>query len=140
MKLVTQIFASAFLFVSMHQFVGADIFGDWVTVNEDTGERKSIVRIYEKDGAVFGKITDLLLQPNDSVCKECKGELKDQPVVGMDIITNLKKDGKKYAGGRILDPNNGKVYDAKIWRKGDTLFVRGYIGFLYRTQEWVLAE
>ena len=42
----------------------------------------------------------------------------------------------KYAGGTIMDPDNGKTYKCKMWVKGDVLTSRGYIGFLYRTQQW----
>jgi len=38
-----------------------------------------------------------------------------------------------------MDPENGKVYDCKVWvdeDEPDKLNVRGYIGFFYRTQNW----
>jgi len=46
----------------------------------------------------------------------------------------------KWRDGRILDPNNGKYYDCQIWLEDNKLKVRGYIGFFYRTQEWIRAE
>jgi uncharacterized protein (DUF2147 family) len=30
-----------------------------------------------------------------------------------------------------------KVYKAEIWVEGGTLKVRGYVGFLYKTQTWL---
>lgn len=119
----------------------SDITGRWQTVDDDTGEAKSIVEIYQKDGQYFGEVRDLLLKPDDTVCEECKGQLKNQPVVGMQIITDMEKEGDEYEGGEILDPETGKVYRAKMWLEDeDTLKVRGYLGFLYRTQTWQRVE
>lgn len=119
----------------------ADITGRWQTVDDETGEAKSIVRIYEQDGQYFGEVEDLLLKPDDTVCEECKGERKNQPVVGMQIITGMEKEDDEYEDGEILDPETGKVYDAKMWLEDeDTLKVRGYLGFFYRTQTWDRLE
>ena len=52
-------------------------------------------------------------------------------------MNNLEKDDDEWGDGEILDPNNGKIYDCKIWLEGnDILKVRGYVGFFYRTQTW----
>ncbi|MCO1334718.1 DUF2147 domain-containing protein [Microbulbifer sp. OS29] len=119
------------------QASAADILGNWRTIDDETGETKSIVKIYEKDGKYYGQVVDLLQKPNDTACDNCPGDLKGKPIVGMDVITGLVQKGKKYEGGEILDPVKGKVYDCKAWLEGDnTLKVRGYLGFLYRTQTW----
>jgi len=119
----------------------ADITGSWQTIDDETGEAKSIVEIFEREGRYYGKVQDLLLKPDDTVCEECKGPRKGQQVVGMEIITGLKKDGDEYTGGEILDPESGNVYRAKLWLEDDdTLKVRGYLGFFYRTQTWHRAE
>lgn len=110
--------------------------GYWQTIDDHSGKAKSIVRIYEEDGQFMGQIVDLLLKPDDSVCKECKGDLLNQPIVGMTILQGLEKKGDEYSGGEILDPENGKTYRCKVWLDGDNLKVRGYIGFLFRTQTW----
>lgn len=118
----------------------ADITGKWRTVDDETGQPRSIVEIYEKGGKYFGRVTNLLQQPNDTLCEKCPGDRKNKPIVGMDVITDMVKTGDSYEGGQILDPNNGKVYDCKIWREGDNLKVRGYLGFFYRTQTWQKAD
>ena len=46
------------------------------------------------------------------------------------------EDDDEWEDGSILDPDNGKTYDCKIWREGDKLQVRGYIAFFFRTQTW----
>lgn len=118
-----------------------DVTGLWKTIDDESGEAKSIVEIYEREGRYYGKVKDLLLKPDDILCEQCEGALKDQPVVGMEIITDMKKKGDEYSGGQILDPENGKVYRAKMWLENDDrLKVRGYIGPLFRTQIWQRVE
>jgi uncharacterized protein (DUF2147 family) len=119
----------------------ATVVGFWQTIDDETEKPKSIVELYEKDGKVFGKVTDLITKPDDSVCKKCKGDLKGKPIVGMDIVTGLSAKDDAFQGGEILDPAKGKVYDAKIWLESpDTLKVRGYLGIFYRTQTWYRVQ
>ncbi len=114
--------------------------GTWTTVHDETGEKKSHVTIYEKDGKLYGSITKLLIKLENTNCQECKGALKDKPLVGLVIIQGLKKVGHEWTGGSILDPKNGKTYKCTISLEGDNkLKVRGYLGFsmLGRTQYWI---
>ena len=63
--------------------------------------------------------------------------------MGMIVIKGLKKDGDEYNGGKILDPNNGKLYKCYIeLEEDDKLKVRGYIGLalLGRTQYWYRVD
>lgn len=112
-----------------------DITGLWRTVDEE-GLSKSIVEIYQQGGEYFGRITELLLDPEGTVCSRCSGDDKDQRVKGMVIIKNLQEKNGKYSGGTILDPVKGKQYRTKIWVEGDILQVRGYLGMFFRTQAW----
>ncbi|AQQ68807.1 hypothetical protein Mag101_15085 [Microbulbifer agarilyticus] len=122
------------------QLAFADVVGRWKTVDDETGQAKSIVEIYEKGGKYYGRVVDLLMKPDDTVCEACPGANKGKKVVGMDIITNMVKKGNVYEGGQILDPVKGKVYDCKMWEEGGNLMVRGYLGFFYRTQTWYPAD
>lgn len=54
----------------------------------------------------------------------------------MSHVEIYEREGKVDSGGRILDPDNGKTYSCKIWREGDTLKVRGYVAFFFKTQTW----
>jgi len=121
---------------------GSSPVGLWKTIDDDGKTAKSHVRIFERDGVLCGKVVKLLQSDPDKRCGECPGEKQNQPILGMEIMWGLKKqpDGNDYADGKILDPDNGKVYRCKIWREGDTLKVRGYIAFLFRTQTWHLVS
>jgi uncharacterized protein (DUF2147 family) len=121
--------------------------GRWTTIDDDTKKPKSVITIYEEGGKLFGKIEKLFREPNEDqnpVCDKCEGALKNQPILGMVILRDLKKDDDEWSGGTILDPGNGKTYKCKIAVEdgGKKLKVRGYIGLslLGRTQHWVRAE
>ena len=117
--------------------------GTWKTVDDEEGTVKSHVEIYEKDGKLHGKVIKLI-DPEGTTCIKCKGDKKDQPIVGMEIMWGLKPDGDhKWKGGKIMDPKNGKEYKCKLELKDDnTLDVRGFIGFslIGRTQTWYRLE
>jgi uncharacterized protein (DUF2147 family) len=55
----------------------------------------------------------------------------------MEIIRDLEQDGDEWEDGTIIDPDNGKVYDCKLWVEDGELQVRGYIAFFFRTQVWL---
>jgi uncharacterized protein (DUF2147 family) len=119
------------------------ILGQWKTIDDETGKPKSIVNLYLEDGKLYGKIIKLFREEGedpDPVCDKCKDEYKGKKVIGMVIVDGLTKVDGAWTNGRILDPKKGKWYKAKIWEEDGKLKVRGYLAFLFRTQEWVRPE
>jgi uncharacterized protein (DUF2147 family) len=121
--------------------------GRWTTIDDATKKPKSVVTIWEENGKLYGKIEKLFREPKEEqnpVCDKCEGALKNQPIIGMTILRDLKKDGSEWTGGTILDPANGKTYNCIIAIEdgGKKLKLRGFIGvpLLGRTQYWVRAE
>jgi uncharacterized protein (DUF2147 family) len=142
------------LFAALTLLAAASVFaqeaspvGLWKNIDDESGKPKALIRITESNGELRGKIEKLFKNPGEDQnpkCIKCEGALKDQPVIGMTILTGMKRDGDEYNGGQILDPNNGKVYSSKLTviEGGKKLDVRGYIGFpmLGRTQTWLREE
>jgi uncharacterized protein (DUF2147 family) len=121
--------------------------GTWRSIDDNTKKERSIIRIADQNGELQGVVEKLFDQPGDDpshLCKECKGERKDKPIIGMTILWGLKQDGNSWTGGEILDPHNGKVYRCKLTPSADgkTLDVRGFIGvsFIGRSQTWLRQE
>ncbi len=117
--------------------------GKWKTIDDSTGKTKSLVEIEERGGKLYGKILELFdLEKPDPLCEECGSDdpRHMKPIVGLEIIRNMEKDGSEWEDGDILDPENGKVYRCKLWVEEGKLKVRGYIAFLYRTQTWLPAD
>jgi len=120
--------------------------GLWKTIDDDGKTEKSLVRITASGGVLSGKI-EKIFDPSkqDSKCDKCSDERKDKPVLGMVILRNLKADADDkdvWTGGDVLDPNNGKVYRARLkpLDGGKQLQMRGYLGPFYRTQVWLRVE
>jgi uncharacterized protein (DUF2147 family) len=126
-------------------FAQATPAGLWKTIDDDGKTEKSLVRISEAGGVFSGKI-EKIFDPakQNAVCEECSDERKGKPVVGMQILRNLRQGDDKgvWEGGEILDPNNGKTYRTRLKPidGGKKLEMRGYIGPFYRTQTWIRVE
>jgi len=120
--------------------------GLWKTIDDETGKPRSLVRIVETNGELQAIVEKGLKKGDtgDSVCDKCKDHRKGQKIIGMTIASGLKKNGKSYSGGKILDPTKGKEYKCKMTlsEDGQELEVRGYIGFslLGRSQTWLREE
>jgi len=119
------------------------IVGTWKTIDDETGKARAVVEIYQVDGLVYGKVIKIYPQPNepkDPICGKCEDDRKDKKIIGMEIIRelNFEETDQEYTGGEILDPEDGNIYNCKLWvdEKG-FLKVRGYVGFFFRTQTWL---
>jgi uncharacterized protein (DUF2147 family) len=116
------------------------VIGKWKTIDDETGDAKSIVEVYSKSGKIYAKVIEILdLEHKNSVCIKCSGEDKNKSILGLTVIKGLTKDGSEYNSGEILDPKNGKLYKCALSLESkDKLKIRGYIGFslLGRTQYW----
>ena len=115
--------------------------GTWKTFDDKTGNARGIVRIYEQNGKLFGKLEQSFVPGAERrVCAVCTDDRKNQPIIGLLIIRNMTRDDGGYSGGDILDPESGSVYRCKLHLEQDgiRLIVRGYIGFslLGRSQTW----
>ena len=123
------------------QMQSQTVFGKWKTIDDKTGETKSVVDIFENNGKVYGKIIEIIdATRRNKKCEKCEGTDKNKPVLGLVIIKGLTKDDDEYNGGKILDPESGNIYKCilKLSSK-DKLEVRGYMGFalIGRSQTWV---
>lgn len=121
--------------------------GLWKNVDDASGKPRALIRITESNGTLQGKIEKVFPAPSEDPnpkCEKCEGANKNAPVIGLVILSGLKKEGEEYVGGQILDPDNGKVYRSKVRLADDgkTLSVRGYIGvpMLGRSQTWGRQE
>lgn len=138
MRILTII--SMFLLFTSISFAQSPI-GKWRTIDDETKEKKSIVEIYEENGKLYAKVIQLFREPDEDqnpLCEECKGDRKDQPILGMIIMWDMEQDDDEWEG-EILDPENGKTYSCFIeLEEANKLKVRGYIGFSFigRTQYW----
>ena len=142
MKAISLLLSALCLLVS-NAFAADSPVGTWTTIDDATHKPRSIIQISENNGVLSGTITKIFKQAGDTgICGKCPGQFKDQPIVGLTILWDLKPDGTdSWGGGQILDPKNGRIYRCKMKlnTSGNSLDVRGYIGIsiLGRTQTWL---
>jgi uncharacterized protein (DUF2147 family) len=117
------------------------ITGSWRTFDDETHQPAALVLISEKNGLFSGVVTKLLDPSALPTCEKCSDARKAKPVIGMEILTGLKKTADSYSGGEILDPDNGEIYRAtiRLADQGNKLDLRAFIGIplLGRTQTWI---
>jgi len=112
---------------------GPVLNGFWQAYNDD-GRPGGVFFFYEKNGLWEGRLVKAVTYPNeppdDPTCKACPGEKKDQPMMGLVIVYDMKRHGSKYEDGHILDPRDGKVWSAQVEVTPDNqkLNLRGYLG------------
>lgn len=116
--------------------------GLWRAYDDRTGRESAIIRIERQGGVLIGKVISTR-NPADAykTCTKCDGARHDQPILGLTIITNMRRDGARWDGGQILDPRTGSVYRCimRLEDGGSRLIVRGFIGLSLfgRSQTWV---
>ena len=136
----SSVFSLVVFFLIICNVQSQTVLGKWKTIDDETGQAKSVVEIYEKSGKIYGKIIDIIdPAKKKELCTKCSGADKNVPILGMTIIKGLVKDGDEYNGGKILDPNKGEEYKCLITLEDkDKLKVRGFVGvsMFGRTQYW----
>lgn len=123
--------------------------GRWHTIDDKDGKPRGIIDITNNNGILEGRIAGALRpnEPRQETCERCPDDRRGKKMLGLVILTGLKQQGQgasaTWSGGKILDPDTGKIYDVKLELAdgGRTLNVRGYLGIalLGRTQRWQRA-
>ncbi len=120
--------------------------GVWQQVGDD-GNVGALVTITEENGVYVGRLSHLYLGPDDDpnpICTECPGDRRNQPLLGLVFIEEMKQSGLDYEDGKILDPESGKIYSANMHLSpdGTKLNVRGYLGLSIfgRSQTWTRLQ
>lgn len=140
-------FGLSFLVVALGLSIGTPAWsnepgptGRWVTIDDDGHTKKSIVEIQARGGRLFGTIVHIFdPAKRNNVCEKCTDDRAGQPLIGLEVIRGLERDGDEWTDGKILDPANGKEYSCTLRRENDKLLVRGYVGvsLFGRSQTWI---
>lgn len=120
--------------------------GEWITISDKTHDKSGIVKLYEHQGKLYGKVMKIFpgddRDPNER-CVKCEGSFKDQPVLGMTFLWGfVRQSDGSWKEGQVLDPKEGHVYrgSIKLIENGEKLEVRGYWGIFWRTQTWIRVK
>lgn len=119
--------------------------GLWDQVDEKTGRVRAVTRVENQGGQLQAFLVKVYPRPGETldasaICKPCVGEAAGKPVIGLRIVWGLTGTGTEWSGGHILDPENGKVYQAQasLEGNGERLRIRGFVGMpmFGRNVEW----
>ena len=116
-----------------------DVVGKW-----KLEDGSAIVEVYQQGDVYNGKIVWLEkpTEADGSPAVDDKNpdpKLRTRQVLGLNMLSNLKKGNGEYSGGSIYDPGNGKTYNCSMKVEGDVLKVRGSLdkrGLIGRTMDW----
>ena len=133
------IFSMIFMLVPLAAAFAQDVVGKW-KLEDGT----AIVEVYKSGDAYNGKIV-WLEKPTEADGSPAADNnnpdkaLRSRKLIGLNMLSGLKKNGGEYTGGTIYDPGNGKTYNCSMKVEGDVLKVRGSLdkkGLLGRTMDW----
>lgn len=121
----------ALMLMAASGYAQEKILGKWFTESGDAQ-----VEIYKSGDKLNGKIIWLEKGPDTKDKHNPDEKLQSRKLMGVNILLGLSQGKKKWEGGKIYNPKNGKTYKCAIWPDGDELKVRGYLGPFYETQTW----
>jgi uncharacterized protein (DUF2147 family) len=122
---------------------GDKVVGVWLTAEKD-----GKIEIYKSDSKYNGKIIwgkNLYEANGKTLVKDSKNpdpKYKNRPLLNAEILTGFVYGNEEWTDGKIYDPKSGKTYSAVMKLKGNTLYLRGYVGISMfgRTTIWERAK
>lgn len=105
-----------------------DLEGLWQTPDETA----VTLRFTQVNGEYRGVIDSIPAAQGRDVelrCTECTGSRRNQPLLKMEIVWGLKRQGSEYTEGSALDPETGDIYRCSltIAPNGQQLRIRYYV-------------
>lgn len=85
------------------------------------------ITVSETQGKYFAKITSHKEHPDYA------GKLLVENAV-------YKEKEKAFEEGKVVDPSNGSKHKMKMWVEDNTLSIRGYLAFVFKTETFTKKE
>ncbi|WKC58308.1 DUF2147 domain-containing protein [Borrelia sp. P9F1] len=127
---------------------GSEVLGYWVGYDEATNVKNSVVYVYKYKGKVYGRILNVIREGKVYDVDNPSGSkvvgFNQLGIEGLDFMWGLKyfPDYGKWDQGKIIDPNNGKIYTSEMRVDSETgdLVTKGKVWVFGRTKVWTRAR
>ncbi|NNC72065.1 MAG: DUF2147 domain-containing protein [Sphingomonadaceae bacterium] len=112
------------------------VFDNWLT--ED---RRAVVTIERCGSSVCGRISRVLvaMESGQRDINNPSPRLRNRTIEGLRVLSGFSRDGNRYRGGEIYDPEDGRNYNARFRLiNANTLRVTGCVlgGIVCQSQDW----
>lgn len=118
------------------------ITGFWQTIDKQTRRPSSVIAIYQYQGKYYariigtfnaeGEIDDSIYAPKS----RAPGLAGNPYYCGLDFVWVGRPNIQGKCSGRLVDPRDGKMYDARIWRENQNVILRGELFMFGRNEVW----
>jgi uncharacterized protein (DUF2147 family) len=128
------LFATA---VGAQGFRPDDIIGTWLTADK-TGQ----IAVYKNSNLYYGKIKAGTSKEKFDVKNPYK-ERRNDPLIGLIILKDVKFENNSWKNGKVYDPHNGRTYSCILTLiNTNQLKITGFIGFSWigRSEVWTRLE
>lgn len=111
----------------------------------ETGTNGAKVEIAPCGDAMCGTLVSSNAIEKDADAKDVENDdkaLRDRPLKGLTMLSGFSGGPKKWTGGKLYNPADGKTYSGTITLTGpDTLKLKGcVVAPLCKTREWTRIE
>lgn len=131
------------LFFGLCSHLQADeLSGFWQTMNKQTGQPSSVFAVYNYQGRYYARMIGIYDEKGELVDTIYKPKGRAPGVqghpfyCGLDIVWAAAPIGMNKFKGRVMDPRNGKIYEAVLWKQNQDLILRGQLFLFGRNEVW----
>jgi uncharacterized protein (DUF2147 family) len=139
MKVAKTIVAVAML-TAAPAMASDSVLGTWVMSNG-----KVTVRVSPCGSALCGTLVGLKKPLNKNGKPKTDHEnpnpaLRSRPVIGIQILNNMKPTGPNSWAGTIYNADDGRTYSSKMSFNGNAMKVKGCVAFICKSMNFVRAN